>query len=361
MLVNKQLKSVILLFIVQFLVCWLLVDTPLWQVVLWISAGVEWIIAQAQTGIQFVFGDLVNGNVFFINALLPIVFISAIIGILQHFGILNWVIKNVGGLFSKVFGVNKVVGVNAVCNMFLGQNESLFITRTALKQSNNNTILATLVGGMTSISVALVGVYAGFGAKIEYIIISMVLTALGSMFFCQIFAPTFGDEDIILDNDKKSNVIDTMFYYGMMGFKSVIGIAVALMIFLSMIRLIDTFIPLNNILTYLFLPFGWLLGGTQYAFDFAGLLATRLLTNEVVAFSLSSFATLPEYYKAIATIALCGFAGIGSIGILIGGYSAICPDKVKVVAKLGFKALLIATLTNIFSAFVLRVIFFFAG
>ena len=183
MLVNKRIKSIILLLIAQFLICWLLVDTPLWQVVLWISAGVEWIIAQAQTGIQFVFGDLVNGNIFFINALLPIVFISAIIGILQHFGILNWIIKNVGGLFSKIFGVNKVVGVNAVCNMFLGQNESLFITRTALKQSNNNTILATLVGGMTSISVALVGVYAGFGAKIEYIVVSMVLTALGSMFF----------------------------------------------------------------------------------------------------------------------------------------------------------------------------------
>ena len=172
--------------------------------------------------------------------------------------------------------------------------------------------------------------------------------------------PTAYDESVAIqvENDKGINVIETMMNYAMTGFKGVIGITVALIVFLSMVGMINNFIglffpavSLESILGIVFTPFAWLMGvpGEEVAVV-SQILATKLVTNEAVAFALPQFSELSVNVKAMITVALCGFAGIGSIGILVGGYSAIAPSKVKVVAKLGVKALLIATLVNIMTA-----------
>ena len=193
-----------------------------------------------------------------------------------------------------------------------------------------------------------------------WILISMPLTVLSTFVLTQIFMPTEYDEEVVIhvENDKGVNVIETMMNYAMTGFKSVIGITVALIVFLSLVGMINNFIALfipnlsiESILGIIFTPIAYLMGVSQEEVSLVSqILATKLVTNEAVAFALPQFNELSENVKAMMTVALCGFAGIGSIGILVGGYSAIAPNKVPVVARLGVKALLIATLVNIMTA-----------
>lgn len=188
----------------------------------------------------------------------------------------------------------------------------------------------------------------------------MPLTVLSTFVLTQIFMPTEYDREVVIhvENDKGVNVIETMMNYAMTGFKSVIGITVALIVFLSLVGMINNFIALfapnlsiESILGVLFTPIAYLMGVSQEEVSLVSqILATKLVTNEAVAFALPQFSELSENVKAMMTVALCGFAGIGSIGILVGGYSAIAPNKVPVVARLGVKALLIATLVNIMTA-----------
>lgn len=353
-----QWKSVLCAFIGQIVLAFILIKTPLWKVVEWTSDGVTWLIGRATEGINFVFGGIVpeGGFNFFINSLMPIVFISALMGLLFHFGILQRFIALIGNLVAKVLKVDTLVAVNGIANMFLGQTDSLFVTKSYLPKASDSVIFATLVGGMTSISVSVVGLYASFGASMEWIIVSMPMTVFSTFVLTQILMPTtYNKETIAVEDDKGVNFIDTMMNYAMVGFKSVIGISVALMVFLSLVYLINGLlgfvspvITLEKILEIVFFPIALLMGVPMAEVsDVAQILATKLITNETVAFGLPIFATLSVKVKAMVTVALCGFAGIGSIGILIGGYGAIAPSKTKVVAKLGVKALLCATFVNI--------------
>lgn len=362
---NIQWKSVLIAFFGQILLAVLLIKTPLWKGVEWIANGFTWIISQSTEGINFVFGGLTDNFVFFINSLLPIVFISALMGLLFHFNILQKFISVIGKLIARVLKVDTLVAVNGVANMFLGQSESLFVTKSYLPHATDSVIFATLVGGMTSISASVVGLYASYGASMEWIIVSMPLTVFSTFVLTQIIMPTRYDANHIeIENDKGVNAIETMMNYAQSGFKSVIGISVALIVFLSLVSMVNNFIgiffdgvTMQSILGIVFKPLAVLMGVPQSELTLASeILATKLVTNEAVAFGLPQFAMLSANTKAMITTSLCGFAGIGSIGILIGGYSAIAPNKVQVVAKQGVKALLVATAVNLLTGAVVGLI-----
>ena len=352
-------KSVGCAFLGQVILAFLMIKTPLWKVVELLSNGVTWVLNQATEGINFVFGGIIptGGFVFFINSLLPIVFISALIGLLFHFGILQKFIALVGNTVARVLKVDTTIAVNGVGNMFLGQSESLFLTKQLLPKASDSVIFATLVGGMTSISAAVVGLYTSYGASMEWILVSMPLTVFSTFALTQILMPTKYDAEAVVEvetTDKGVNAIETMMNYATAGFKGVIGITVALIVFLSVVAMINNFIgiffpsiTLESILGVLFTPLAFLMGvPAEEVGMVAQILATKIVTNEAVAFGLPQFAMLSANTKAMMTTALCGFAGLGSIGILIGGYSAVAPNKVGVVAKLGMKALLTATVVN---------------
>lgn len=351
-------KSVGYAFIAQIALALLLIKTPMWKLVEWLSNGVAWILTQANEGINFVFGGVVpeGGFVFFINSLLPIVFISALMGLLFHYGILQKCIQGLGNSLAKFLKVDTLAVVNGIANMFMGQTDSLFVTKSYLPSAKDSVIFATMVGGMTSISTAVVGLYASMGAKIEWIIISMPLTVFSTFVLTQILMPTkYSDEKIEVEtNDIGVNAIETMMNYANSAFKCVIGITVALLVFLSLVAMANNFIglffdgvTLQSVLGIIFKPFAFLMGVSPKEVDMVSqILATKLVTNETVAFGLPQFMMLSENARAMMTVALCGFAGIGSCGILLGAYQAIAPNKVQVVAKLGIKALLCATAVN---------------
>lgn len=349
-------------FLGQILLALAMIKTPLWKLVQLLANGITWVLNQANEGIGFVFGGLVphGGFVFFINSLLPIVFISALIGILFHFGILQKFIALIGNTIARVLRVDTTLAVNGVGNMFLGQSEALFLTKQQLPKAPESVIFGTLVAGMGSISASVVGLYVGYGASMEWILVSLPLGVLSTLIFTQILMPTKFDASAkveIESDDKGANVIETMMNYANAGFKSVIGITVALIVFLSVIALTNNFIglffdgiTLQSILGLVFTPLAFLMGVPAGEVSTASqILATKFITNEAVAFGLPQFTMLSVNAKAMMTVALCGFAGIGSIGILMGGYSAIAPNKLGIVAKLGMKALLTATIVNMFT------------
>ena len=347
---NINWKSVGIAFVGQFVLALLLIKTPLWEAVGVMSNAVSWLIAQSGEGINFVFGGLVpeGGYVMFINALLPIVFISALMGLMFHFGILQAIIGFIGKTLAKFLDVDTLVAVNNVTNMFFGQSDSLFVTKSYLPKASDSAIFATLVGGMTSISVTVVGLYASMGADMNWIIISLPLTVISTFVLTQIVMPTkYQGDKIEIENDKGVNAIETMMKYATTGFQGVIGISVALIVFISIVAMINNFLglfidgmTLQKIIGVVFYPLSVLMGVSADELGMVSqILATKFITNEAVAFGMPEFMMLSANCKAMMTIALCGFAGIGSIGILIGSYQAIAPNKVKVVARIGFKAL----------------------
>lgn len=358
-------KSVGIAAVTQLVLAIILIKTPAWKAVEAVSRGVEWLLGQSLEGINFVFGGISDGWVFFINALLPIVFISSIMGLLFHFNIIQRFVSLVGKLIAKLMGVDTLVAVNGVTNMFLGQTDALFITKSYLPKASDSVIFATLVGGMTSISASVVGLYASFGASMEWIIVSMPLTVFSTFILTQMIMPTqYSQEEIEIEDDKGANWIETMMIYANAGFKSVVSIAIALMVFISLVfvvnNLLGMIIPgftVQSILGIVFYPFALLMGVPMAEVGLVSeILATKLVLNETVAFGLPAFATLTANTKAMVTVALCGFAGIGSIGILIGGYSAIAPKKVDVVARLGVKALMTATIVNLLTGAIIGLI-----
>lgn len=364
---NINWKSVGIAFVGQFVLALLLIKTPLWEAVGVMSNAVSWLIAQSGEGINFVFGGLVpeGGYVMFINALLPIVFISALMGLMFHFGILQTIIGFIGKTLAKFLDVDTLVAVNNVTNMFFGQSDSLFVTKSYLPKASDRAIFATLVGGMTSISVTVVGLYASMGADMNWIIISLPLTVISTFVLTQIVMPTkYQGDKIEIENDKGVNAIETMMKYATTGFQGVIGISVALMVFISIVAMANNFLglfidgmTLQKIIGVVFYPLSVLMGVSADELGMVSqILATKFITNEAVAFGMPEFMMLSANCKAMMTIALCGFAGIGSIGILIGSYQAIAPNKVKVVARIGFKALVVATLVNIMTAAVVGII-----
>lgn len=361
-------KSVGCAFLGQIILAFVMIKTPLWKVIELLSNGVTWVLNQATEGINFVFGGVVptGGFVFFINSLLPIVFISALIGVLFHFGVLQKFIALIGNTVARVLKVDTIIAVNGAGNMFLGQTESLFLTKQYLPSASDSVVFATLVGGMTSISASVVGLYTSYGASMEWILVSMPLTVFSTFALTQILMPTKYNKEQTIEietTDKGVNAIETMMNYATAGFKSVIGITIALIVFLSVVAMINNLIglffpsvTLQSILGVLFTPLAFLMGvPANEVAEVSQILATKLVTNEAVAFGLPQFAMLSANAKAMMTTALCGFAGLGSIGILIGGYSAVAPNKVGVVARLGMKALLTATAVNMLTGAVVGI------
>lgn len=357
-------KSVGLAFIMQIVLAGALILTPLWKVVEFSSSIVSNLLAYANEGISFVFGDLFGGWSLFLGGLMPIVFLSALTGLAFHFGILQKFVKIIGLTVAKLFKVDPIVAVNGVSNMFLGQSDSLFITRNYLPKASESVIFATLVGGMTSISVSVVGVYTGLGASMEWILVSMPLTVFSCFVLTQLYMPTeYVDANTleITSEGKGDNFLETMVNYGRTGFDAVVGITIALLVFISFVAFVNGILgalfpalTLQKILGVVFYPLALLMGVPSGEVGVVSqILASKFVLNEAVAFGLPQFATLSANAKAMVTIANCGFAGIGSIGILIGAYTSIAPNKVKTVVKLGFKALLIATLVNIMSGAVI--------
>ncbi|MEJ9230051.1 NupC/NupG family nucleoside CNT transporter [Peribacillus butanolivorans] len=366
-----KIKPIILMVIMQLILTYLLLNTKFGLVIInSIADGFGKLLEWANEGITFVFGGIVNegASPFFLNVLLPIVFISALIGILQHFKILPFIMKWIGFLLSKVNGMGKLESYNAVASAIVGQSEVFITLKKQLGAIPPSRMYTLCASAMSTVSMSIVGAYMTM-IEPKYVVTAIVINMFGGFIIASIINPyTVTDEDDILpveEGAEKQSFFEMLGEYIMDGFKVAITVAAMLIGFVALIAGINSLfdmiigISFQDILGYIFAPFAFIMGiPISETVTAGGIMATKLVTNEFVAMlSLGdASAALSDRTIGIVSVFLVSFANFSSIGIIAGAVKGLHEKQGNVVARFGLKLLYGATLVSILSAIIVSVI-----
>ncbi|HEO8352997.1 TPA: NupC/NupG family nucleoside CNT transporter [Streptococcus agalactiae] len=364
--------------IVQFIIALILVRIPLGQqVVSLVSTGVTKVINCGQAGLNFVFGSLADsgaktGFIFAIQTLGNIVFLSALVSLLYYVGILGFVVKWIGKGVGKIMKSSEVESFVAVANMFLGQTDSPILVSKYLGRMTDSEIMVVLVSGMGSMSVSILGGYIALGIPMEYLLIASTMVPIGSILIAKILLPQTEPvqkiDDIKMDNKgNNANVIDAIAEGASTGAQMAFSIGASLIAFVGLVSLINMMlsglgIRLEQIFSYVFAPFGFLMGFDHKNILLEGnLLGSKLILNEFVSFQqLGDLIKSLDYRTAlVATISLCGFANLSSLGICVSGIAVLCPEKRGTLARLVFRAMIGGIAVSMLSAFIVGIVTLF--
>lgn len=364
--------------IVQFIIALILVRVPLGQrIVSVVSDGVTKVINCGQAGLNFVFGSLADGGaktgfIFAIQTLGNIVFLSALVSLLYYMGILGFIVKWIGKGVGKIMKSSEVESFVAVANMFLGQTDSPILVSKYLGRMTDSEIMVVLVSGMGSMSVSILGGYIALGIPMEYLLIASTMVPIGSILIAKMLLPQTEPvqriDDIKMDSKgNNANVIDAIAEGASTGAQMAFSIGASLIAFVGLVSLINLLlsglgIRLEQIFSYIFAPFGFLMGfdGKDILME-GSLLGNKLILNEFVSFQqLGSVIKSLDYRTAlVATISLCGFANLSSLGICVSGIAVLCPGKRSTLARLVFRSMIGGIAVSMLSAFVVGIVTLF--
>ena len=363
--------------IVQFVLTVLLVKVPIGKkIVSLISDGVIAVIQCGQEGLDFVFGSLMDsasfGSIFIVQTLGNIIFVSALISLLYYLGVLGFIVKWIGKAVGKLMGTTEVESFVAVGNMFLGQTESPILVSKYIKSLTDSEILVILVSGMGSMSVSILGGYHALGIPMDYLLIASALVPVGSILVSKMLLPQTEPVQSIsaveMDNKgNNTNIIDAIAEGTSIGMQMVISIAASLVGIIGIVAVINMIlgfagISLEQIFSYIFAPFGFLMGleGSEILME-GSLLGNKLIINEFVAFQDlgTMLSSLDARTGMICAISLSGFANLSSLGICVSGIAVLCPEKKHTLAHLVFKAMLGGVFVSILSAMIVGIITLF--
>jgi CNT family concentrative nucleoside transporter len=338
------------------------------------SNGVLKVMGYSKEGIDFVFGGLATTDgiwSFAINVLPMIVFFSALMSVLYHLKIMQIVVKLIGGALRWVIGPRAVESLNAAANIFIGQTEAPLVVRPYLKGLTEPQLFAVMVSGVASIAGTVMLAYVQMGAELKYLLAASFMAAPGGLLMAKIIMP---DEDIVkgvkeerlvMEDSKHESVILAAAVGASDGVRLAVNIGAMLVAFVALIALFNGLVgglaelvgieglTLQRILGWAFAPIMFLLNIPWTEAQAAGaLFGEKLILNEFVAFSHMSeyLAGMSEKTRAIVTFALCGFANLSSIAILLGGLGTLVPEKKDLIAQFGLKAVAAGSLSNLMSA-----------
>jgi len=363
-------KYIAVMLIIQFLLAALLLNTTVGYVLIkGITKVFDHLLSYANAGISFVFGGLANEgeSPFFLAVLLPIVFISVLIGILQHFKILPFLMKWVGLFLSKVSGMGKLESYNAVASAMVGQSEVFITVKKQLDKIAPQRMYTLCASAMSTVSMSVVGAYMTM-IEPKYVVTAIVLNLFGGFIIVSIINPYTVDEkeDILtIEDEQKQAFFQMIGEYIMDGFKVAIIVGAMLIGFVALMDLINSLfdmiigISFQEILGYIFAPVAFLMGiPWTDAVAAGGIMATKLVTNEFVAMiNLGDVAeSMSERTLGIISVFLVSFANFSSIGIISGAVKGLNERQGNVVARFGLKLLYGATLVSILTAIIVGLI-----
>lgn len=307
-------------------------------------------------------------NVFLFNVLVPIIFISAIIGILSFTRILPFIIKGIGFLLTKITGMPYIESYNGAASMMLGQSEVFVSLKNQLPKMTTQRLYTLSAQAMSSISLSIVGAFFTM-LDPQYVIIAIVLNLFGVYIIVHVINPydeeiIDGDVEISTNPEKGKSFFQVLGDYIIDGGKIVLVVGAMLIGFIALIGLLNNLfllIPGSNlsfqdILGYIFMPITFLIGIPWNEAQTAGsLMATKLITNEFVAIlEFGTFAdTLSQKTQAMLSVFLISFANFGSIGIIAGSVKGLHNESGDKVAKFGLKLVYGATLVSLLSAVII--------
>ncbi|NWO55427.1 NupC/NupG family nucleoside CNT transporter [Chromohalobacter israelensis] len=352
-----------------------------------LSEGVSQVIVYADDGINFLFGDLANpesvGFVFAFKVLPVIIFFSSLIAVLYHLKIMQWIIRLLGGALQRVLGTSRTESMSATANIFVGQTEAPLVVRPFIASMTRSELFAVMCGGLASVAGSVLAGYASLGIPMEYLIAASFMAAPGGLLFAKLLMPETEKpddsisraEEKIEEDEKPANVLDAAATGATSGMMLAANVGAMLLAFIGLIALLNGILggvggwfgmeslSLEMILGWLFAPLAFLLGIPWSEATLAGsFIGQKIVVNEFVAFiNLAPYISgdtvvaatgeaMSKHTAAVLSFALCGFANLSSIAILLGGLGLMAPNRRQEIARYGLKAVLAGTLSNLMSA-----------
>ena len=345
--------------------------------------AVDRLLSYSFAGSQFVFGEFGAkmskfGVVFAFQVLPIIIFIAAFFSILYYYGVMQFIIRQLAKVMMRFMGASGAESLNVAASIFMGITEAPLTIRPFLPKVTRSELMTIMTSGMAHVSGAMLGAYILLGIEARHLLTAVIMTAPGTILIAKMLVPeteqplTAGTVKIDVSEleDRPVNVLDAATKGTTDGLHLALNVAAMLISFLAIIALVDGVLggthnflaahgfrwfpgKLETILGVIFAPVAWLIGIPWHdCMAIGNLLGTRMVLNELVAYTMltAQKASLDPRSFTIATFALCGFANIGSIGIVIGGLSSLAPTRRHDLAKLGFKAMIAGTLANLMSA-----------
>ncbi|SFV51016.1 Nucleoside permease NupC [hydrothermal vent metagenome] len=349
-----------------------------------VSNGVQAVIDSANSGISFLFGPLVsdkmfqlfegNGFVFALKVLPVIIFFASLMSVLYHLKIMQVVIKVFGGGLQKMLGTSRTESMSAAANIFVGQTEAPLVVKPYINTMTSSELFAIMAGGLASVAGAVLAGYASMGVSLDYLIAASFMAAPGGLLMAKILVPETEKpneslekeiEDEQGDEEEAANVLDAAAIGASSGLQLALNVGAMLLAFIALISLLNMIIggiggifgyeniTMQMLLGYLFSPIAYILGiPWSEAVNAGSLLGQKLVINEFVAYVdfVANKESFSAHSQAIISVALCGFANLSSIAILLGGLGVLAPSRRKEIARFGLRAVLAGTLSNFMSA-----------
>ncbi|MFJ4346573.1 NupC/NupG family nucleoside CNT transporter [Pseudomonas sp. NPDC089401] len=356
-----------------------------------ICASVASLQDYANHGIAFIFGGLsstrmaevfgADGFVFAIRVLPVIVFFSSFIAVLYYLGIMRVVIHVIGGTLQRLLGTSRTEAMAATANIFVGQTEAPMVIRPYVRSLTRSELFAVMAGGMASVAGSVLIGYASLGVELKYLIAASVMAAPGGLLMAKLMEPEtevpheHPDDLPGQAHGQPANVIDAAAIGASAGLHLALNVGAMLLTFIGLIALLNGLLGwtgswfgqpqlnLQLILGHCLAPLAFVLGVPWHeAVTAGGLIGEKLVLNEFVAYA--DFARLLDPAQAaakgmpvlsaqaqvIVTFALCGFANLASIGIQLGSLGIMAPERRADIARLGLRAVVAGTLSNLMSA-----------
>ena len=342
-----------------------------------IVGGVQNVINYTNQGIGFLLGHLgspgtAGGFVFAFHVLPIIIFFSAFVAVLYHLGIMQFVIKILGGGLQKILGTSRTETLSATANVFVGQTEAPLVVRPFIKHMSQSELFAVMVGGLASVAGSVMAGYASMGVELKYLVAASFMAAPGGLLMAKILKPetekTSDTKQELMDAEeetKPANVLDAAAQGASSGLGLAANVGAMLLAFIALIAMVNGMLggiggwfghedlSLQMILGYVFSPIALVLGiPTSEMLQAGSLIGQKIVLNEFVAYIdfISIKETLSAHTQAVITFALCGFANLSSIAILLGGLGSMAPNRRSDIARMGIKAVIAGSLSNLMSA-----------
>ncbi len=370
--------------LIQALLAVFILKTPVGQALFgWLGAKITKILSFSDEGGKFVFGLLADdtklggvfpnsGFIFFMKIIPTIIFVACLVNIFYYFGIMQWIVEKLARGLNYIMRVSGAETLSNISSAFVGQVEAQIMIKPYLKNMTNSELMASMTGSFACIAGGVMATYIMFGVPAAYLIASSIMAAPGALAIAKIMHPETEQPEtqgnVKLESKKEfSNFVDAVSAGCSDGLKVGLNVAAMLIGFLALIALVNFLLgkaggmagypdfSLNTILGSVFAGMAWLMGVPGNETMQAGaLMGTKLVANEFVAYlQLKDYiaaGTLSPKTIAILSFALCGFANFGSVGIQVGGISALEPSRRADLAKLGIRALIAGTLASYLSA-----------
>ncbi|EAO3105811.1 NupC/NupG family nucleoside CNT transporter [Salmonella enterica subsp. diarizonae] len=365
-----RIRYVIQLLVIEVLLAWFFLNSDVGLgFVKGFSEMFEKLLGFANEGTNFVFGSMNDQGLafFFLKVLCPIVFISALIGILQHIRVLPVVIRAIGFLLSKVNGMGKLESFNAVSSLILGQSENFIAYKDILSKMSRNRMYTMAATAMSTVSMSIVGAYMTM-LDPKYVVAALVLNMFSTFIVLSLINPyrvDASEENIQMSNlHEGQSFFEMLGEYILAGFKVAIIVAAMLIGFIALIAALNALfatvtgwfgysISFQGILGYIFYPVAWVMGvPSSEALQVGSIMATKLVSNEFVAMmDLQKIASpLSPRAEGIISVFLVSFANFSSIGIIAGAIKGLNEEQGNVVSRFGLKLVYGSTLVSVLSA-----------